>query len=374
MIYHNAKTTRIKGFSLVEMAIVIFIAGILLTAGLKLLSARVNSAQIETTSTNQLAIKQALIAYLAKNKRLPCPGDVATGIATTPPCNPTFGIVPYASLGLDLATVLDGWENYFTYVITPNPITPNPITAALPAKLPPYSTAWTFAFNPTNNISPFTNVAQNAFWQTNATGGILVSDGVINIADPMSVTGAVIALISHGRNGYGARNVKGAINDSTLAGVDENQNINPLVAAGNLRAIKRITTESAAAGGVFDDIVFTLNASDLITPLINSGIFGESSMQTLTKANDYILGAIIASKDCVSAAPECTYSIPNPTLIPTGMFENVISYAVSIPNISSTIPTNNLNTVYTITAGDGAVSVMTVGQLRGILARGSGFN
>lgn len=364
-----AQIIRIKGFSLVEMAIVIFIAGILLTAGLKLLSVRVNTAQIETTSTHQLAIKQALIAYLGKNKRLPCPGSVATGIASLPPCNPTFGIVPYASLGLDQATVLDGWENYFTYAITPNPI-----ATALPPKLPSYSTAWTFSFNPTNNTPPFTDVSQNAFWPNNSTGGIVVSDGAINIADPFSATGAVIALISHGRNGYGARNLKDAINDSTLAGLDEIQNTNPLVAAGNLRIIKRVTTESAAAGGVFDDIVLTLNASELITPLITSGIMGENTTLTLTRVNDYILGAIIASKECVSVAPECIYFIPDEASIPTGMFENGVSYAKFINSINSTAPPDNLNTAYTINAGDGLVSVMSVGQLRGILARGSGFN
>ncbi|OQW68671.1 MAG: hypothetical protein BVN34_08275 [Proteobacteria bacterium ST_bin12] len=362
-----AHKIRTKGFSLVEMAIVIFIAGILLTAGLKLLSVRVNSAQIETTTTHQDAIKQALIAYLGKNKRLPCPGNIADGFALPPPCNSTSGIVPYSELGLDQAAVLDGWENYFTYVITPNPI-----TLPLLAKSPPYTTSWTYAYNPTNNTPPSTNNPSLAFWPTNSTGGIIVSDGINEIAKPTLATGAVIALISHGRNGYGALNVKQALNDASDAYPDEKQNINLLDATGNLKVVKKDTTESTDAGGVFDDIVITLNSSELITPLITNGTFGENSSVSLYRANDYILGAIISTKFCVGTPSDCSYNIPDKSLIPLSIFENIVDYErLILP------PTVNISTppgpAYRITAGDGTVYQMTVDQLRGLLARGSGF-
>lgn len=363
-----AHKIRTKGFSLVEMAIVIFIAGILLTAGLKLLTVRVNSAQIETTTTHQEAIKQSLISYLGKNRRLPCPGNIANGFAPPPPCNPTFGIVPYADLGLDKAAVLDGWENYFTYVITPNPV-----TTLLPAKLPPYSTAWTYSYHASINTSPLTTNPLIAFWPANSTGGIVVSDGFNNIANPAITTGAVIALISHGRNGYGALNVKQGLNDASLAGADEIQNTNPMIASGNLRVIKRDTTDSVSASGIFDDVVFTLNASELVTPLIQNATLTESASISLNRANDYILGAIVTSKDCVSAAPQCSYSIPVSNSIPLALFDNVVNYASFVTEINSSTPSNTIN-VYTITAGDGTALQMSAGQLRGVLARGSGFN
>jgi len=98
----------LAGFSLVELAIVLLITGILMSAGLSLLTVKRDAAQWETTKRNQDSIKQALINYLGKNQRLPCPANpIATPIdgkedRTTPPCNRYSGIVPYFELG-DLA-------------------------------------------------------------------------------------------------------------------------------------------------------------------------------------------------------------------------------------------------------------------------------
>lgn len=373
-----AQKIRINGFSLVELAIVIFIVGILLTAGLKLLSVRVNSAQIETTTTHQEAIKQALITYLGKHKRLPCPSTAAGGAlpAPLPPCL-SSGIVPYAELGLDRATVLDGWENYFTYALTPNPISIL-LPPKMPATLPPYTTAWTYSYHPSINIPPLTTNQSQAFWPANSTGGVTISDGVNTIANPALATGAVIALISHGKNGYGAFNVKQGTNDASAAGADEIQNINPVIAPGNLRVIKRDVTDSAAAGGAFDDLVLGLSASELITPLVINGSIKENTTSSIVKANDYIVGTIISTKSCTSpcdpSLPQYGYSIPDPDSIPIGLFDSGVNYARSIPIIDSTTPVDPANSAYTISAGDGTTNVITVGQLRGLLARASGFN
>ena len=138
---------RLNGFTLVEMAIVIFIAGILLTAGLKLLTVKLNAAQLEATHIHQEAIKQALISYLGKNQRLPCPATVANGglpsPSPLPQCTSYSGIVPYYVLGLDRAVVLDGWGNFITYVVSPNPIATPPTM--------PYTTAWLYSYSPTLN-------------------------------------------------------------------------------------------------------------------------------------------------------------------------------------------------------------------------------
>lgn len=368
------KIIQISGFSLVEMAVVIFIVGILLSAGLKLLSAKVNSAQIEVTRTHQESIKQALISYLGRNKRLPCPTNVANGTlpAPLPPCNIT-GIIPYAELGLDLSTALDGWENYFTYAISPSLI-----TSPLPPKTPPYTTSWHYRYNPNSNIPPNTSNSTLAFWPTNSIGGISVSDGANVISNPSLATGAVVALLSYGKNGYGAFNVKLGTNDFTEAGVDELQNINPVNAPGNILIIKRDTTDSNAAGGVFDDVVLTLNASELISPLVLSGSVSENTSLSLSKANDFIVGTVIASKDCLApcnaTAPEYYYSIPDPNSIALTQFDPGVTYQRSITDISSINPATSSNIAYALIAGDGTKNEITVGQLRGLLARGSGFN
>ena len=131
----------IFGFTLVEIAVALLIGAIILTAGLSLVRTRLEAAQIDVTQKHQEAIKQALISYLARNKRLPCPDviDAVTGnpnsrdgredrIGGGPPWNcatppvgaPYVGGVPYVDLGLERSAALDGWDNYITYVMSPN--------------------------------------------------------------------------------------------------------------------------------------------------------------------------------------------------------------------------------------------------------------
>ena len=134
-----SRTNQITGFTLVEMAVVVFIGAILLTAGLSLAKTRLEAAQIDVTQKHQETIKQALISYLIRNKRLPCP-DIKDGTGaphtrdgredrnvsgpfgcSTPTVGSTYvGGVPYVDLGLERSTALDGWENYLTYIISPN--------------------------------------------------------------------------------------------------------------------------------------------------------------------------------------------------------------------------------------------------------------
>src|SRR3954453_23379304 len=115
------------GFTLVEMAVVVLIAAILLTAGLSMVKARLEAAQLEVTQKKQEAIKQALIAYLGRYKRLPCPDNNLDGREDRDPAAPyncglpgvpqNFGGVPYIDLSLERAAALDGWENYMRYVV-----------------------------------------------------------------------------------------------------------------------------------------------------------------------------------------------------------------------------------------------------------------
>ena len=109
-----------RGFTLVEMAVVVVIIAALLTLGLGALNAQLSSASYTTTKQRQAAIKDALIAYLGSNKRLPCPyaptaGTAITGLA--PVACPPFGIVPFATLGIAREVAQDGWGNFFSYEV-----------------------------------------------------------------------------------------------------------------------------------------------------------------------------------------------------------------------------------------------------------------
>ena len=73
---------RAQGFTLIEIAVVVALIGIMLTAGLKLAGALLENAAYSATQKKQAAIKDALIAYVAAYKRLPCP-DTGNNTTTT---------------------------------------------------------------------------------------------------------------------------------------------------------------------------------------------------------------------------------------------------------------------------------------------------
>ena len=197
----QSQSGRQTGFTLVELAVVVLIIGILATMGLSALNVQLANSAISATKRNQDTIKDALIGYLGRNSRLPCPdadftapdgieNRGATGTPTVPAspllaCTTSFGIIPYQTLGLPKSVALDGWENYFSYQIS-NDATPKP------------NLDWTLT---------------NTFHTGN--------NGVITVEDRNSapLTNIVAVVLSHGRDGLGAYTSKGTRNvlpDNTL--------------------------------------------------------------------------------------------------------------------------------------------------------------
>jgi prepilin-type N-terminal cleavage/methylation domain-containing protein len=130
------KLTTIKmqsGFTLVEIAIVLVIFGLLLAALLSPLQAqRAIAAQRETEIALENA-KKALIGFAQANGRLPCPAtNNSTGVfpddtGTANPnasgaCVQQLGFLPATTLGLQPADAqgfaIDAWNNRIRYSIT----------------------------------------------------------------------------------------------------------------------------------------------------------------------------------------------------------------------------------------------------------------
>ena len=120
-------TRRQQGFSLLEMAVVLVILGLLLGGMLSGVSAMRASQQVEETRHRLEEIREALIAFAIVNRRLPCPANPATadtvagaGIERTPTVTGctggTAGVVPWATLGLPQTDV---WGHRFSYRVSP---------------------------------------------------------------------------------------------------------------------------------------------------------------------------------------------------------------------------------------------------------------
>lgn len=121
-----------SGFTLVEMAIVLAIVGLLLGGLLRSLSAQVESQRINETRKHLNEIQQALTGYIIINGRLPCPASSASngmenfaggGNAGNGNCANFYnGFVPAATLGItpvdSQGLVIDAWNNPIRYAVT----------------------------------------------------------------------------------------------------------------------------------------------------------------------------------------------------------------------------------------------------------------
>jgi prepilin-type N-terminal cleavage/methylation domain-containing protein len=107
------------GFTLVEMAIVLMIVGLLLGGLLVPLSVQIEQRHITDTQKSLSEIKEAIIGYAIVNGKLPCPAppNLATGnaLAGVADCSLTRGVLPWATLGV---SETDAWGRRFSYTAT----------------------------------------------------------------------------------------------------------------------------------------------------------------------------------------------------------------------------------------------------------------
>lgn len=370
------KSKRQYGFTLVETAVVLVIAGTILGAGLKLAAVQAERSAIKTTQTNQEIVKQALATYLAKMGRLPCPDTNAIpdgrdaedrGGAAPAACLSYFGRIPYIDLGIDQDNVVDGWDNYMTYVLSPG---------------------YRLTFN--SNAVPdlyFTNLPAVGFAAGVTQGAINVSDrfpanaaAPTLIADRTTFTGVAVAIISHGINGFGALNQANSFNEAPAAGTDEARNVNPAITATTLDIFKRDYIDDADLPP-FDDVVLTIRPDEFVTDLVARGaVTIASPAAILNKANEYVIAQILSTR-ATCLVPICLigsyYSVPN---IANNSFPdyiqqwNIAYTPTALTRVHQLTNTNTLAYTLSVTAqGVTETKQVTIQPLKATLAVTSGF-
>lgn len=238
------------GFSLVELAVVVVLMGILMGLGLRTLRATQENTAWSETRAKQERIKTALIAHLRSKGRLPCPDAALPPTGVEPAAclvNAGRGVLPWQSLGLSMGDVQDGWANFFTYRVanrTPATATNWTLKGAAPAAGP-------------FTIAEFTTPLTALTLQQRSDAGVL---GAAITPHP------VVMIISHGKNGSGARTRNGTAVIPLPAGADELANAG---AASTSFVMRSPTEDSAATGGAFDDIVAFMTPQDLLGPLVS---------------------------------------------------------------------------------------------------------
>jgi prepilin-type N-terminal cleavage/methylation domain-containing protein len=229
------------GFTLIEMAIVLAIMGIIMSGGLLAVSPVIENAKISETNQRLDRIEQALIVHVIRNGCLPCPatgnvasttadvgeavdtgGAYASGCADTN-CTSRQGVVPWINLGLSEADITDGWGTRISYVVT--------------------------------FTTPTANLTQTSDMVRSPPAGYPAGDLIVQNNSNVEVTGGVdgdraaYVLISHGSNRHGGfiASTGAAINNATASAFEtDNTDGNPAY---------RQDSYNGTAANYFDDLV-----------------------------------------------------------------------------------------------------------------------
>lgn len=112
----SAGLRRQAGFTLVELAVVIAILGLVLGTMLAPLRAQIDAARIREAERMLGEIHEALIGHAIARGALPCPDVVSDGIDGVAPAScagaALAGVLPYQTLGVGRA---DPWGRHFGY-------------------------------------------------------------------------------------------------------------------------------------------------------------------------------------------------------------------------------------------------------------------
>lgn len=120
------------GFTLLEMAFVVALIGLIVGGGVISVGPIILQADINTTNNNLDQIEASLVLFAAKNNRLPCPADgslnntqtnygleqvntQALGTAQTCAVTLTNSVIPWRTLAMDETYSIDGWGMRIAY-------------------------------------------------------------------------------------------------------------------------------------------------------------------------------------------------------------------------------------------------------------------
>jgi prepilin-type N-terminal cleavage/methylation domain-containing protein len=257
--------TNQKGFSLIELAMVLFIIGLLLGGLLTPLSTSIEQQNRRETEDNLKEIKEALLGYAVINGRLPCPDcpDDATGTcnAGTPNdgnedragaplvCRTFVGNLPWVELQIDPE---DAWDNYYTYHVSSD-------------------------FTRESNDAACSSVTIGVSFE-------LCTDGTIDIwgaynspygATPDVADNVVASVISHGQNFHDAVQEDQEVENYGRSPVDPdsgNDILNVYVAGDYdsnaiiLREYSRVDNNIS-----FDDLMIWISPGELMNKMVSAG-------------------------------------------------------------------------------------------------------
>jgi len=260
---------RQRAFTLVELAVVLALIGLLLGSLMYTLSAQVEQRAREQTQRTLEQAREAVLGYAVANGRLPCPASAASNGIEAPAggatacTNPNDGFLPAVTLGFQPTDTsgyaLDAWNNRIRYAVA--------TTIASCAGAGPLLPHFTHK----------TNLKTNGMSCQPGNNDLLVCKSGVSAPAPvpgncggagdnaLSNLGTVVAVIfSTGKNYASAQTAAAA----TAAGkADEAANLD-----GNTVYISHVPAPSTAAGGEYDDMMVWIPVGLFYGRLASAGV------------------------------------------------------------------------------------------------------
>lgn len=121
----NSKSHPEAGFSLLELAIVMVILGLICGFSLPLLTVHMTRTAHAKTRLHQAYALNAIAVFVEKNNRFPCPapphmtGDTFGVALESCRMDKARGILPFKTLGISEIYARDGFKRLMTYVVEP---------------------------------------------------------------------------------------------------------------------------------------------------------------------------------------------------------------------------------------------------------------
>jgi prepilin-type N-terminal cleavage/methylation domain-containing protein len=243
----RAPAFRQPGFTLIEMAVALFVIVLVLGSMLVPLTTQVEERQVGDTDKTLAEIREALLGFAVANGYLPCP-DRATAVTagtasgtnvandgledinTLGECSAANeGNVPWNTLGVGAADV---WGNRFRYQVNSN----------------------------------FSRRTPGATFTLTSTSNIIVCSASACGVSARYTSDAVAIIISLGKNGLGAINANTGTANPAPTSADEIQN-----QTGPSQFLSRTRTTVETAAGEFDDVVAWLPRSVLFNRMVAAG-------------------------------------------------------------------------------------------------------
>ncbi len=279
-----------KGFSLIEITIVIVIVAIIGTVSLVSIGNVMDNQKLVITKNRLDKIKNAVNNYFLKNKRLPCPADPTLTDVTAGNENTTGtvgclginnnttdsrifasgtnfvqGAIPVTTLGLANEDLYDGFGRKIDYVVN-TAYTPAAGIANIVNVLDSDPRNLTFsagtACDPTYNASGLAQYSSD-------TDCIMISASNLNleVENKTAIVEAgrvAYAVISHGKNGIGAYTKEGQRGQTVSTNSDATLENRHIIPATGIRAGSNKLVNSDPAIGGLDDIIRYGSLYDII--------------------------------------------------------------------------------------------------------------